>query len=281
MNPAIQAVNILQRTVSENSYSSEYQAVLDRATALNITPPSDAKNIAINAFIEYLKNPTQNLWNRCKTLNICGFSSDINFCTLNLKSPTTYQWTFPVVPQHSEGNGIRSVASGYANTQYAVNEYAGIESDLTTAIDVTESSTVSNAGNCVVGSRAQVAATTNEYKIVPLATATVMQKNGYAPIQSLSKTNHKGLVIMTYDGVNSVTYLDGVKNNQATTPVAPDLSNKVFFLARNGNTSGGSTPGSFYPFYSSLLSRFDRFSDADAAYFRTGWLTLKAAVGMP
>ncbi len=75
------------------SYTSEYQAVLDRATALTITAPSDAQKVKQNTFLAALK--TAGVYIKLDLLYV--FANDVtgNFWKLNWITPASYQITEP------------------------------------------------------------------------------------------------------------------------------------------------------------------------------------------
>ena len=280
-------INIIGNIIGSLFSSGYDQAVSDwlsRLDSLGITKPSAPVINSVNELVIGLK--TNGLWSRGKTLNIYGFGA-VNTGVVNIFSPLTYQHTFPAGnPDFLEGSGIKSNnTTTYVNTQYAINEYVGIETDLTTIIYISESSTASSSTKIGFGSRALAAGATPDYRFIPLATAGTGSRSHYGTADTFLNSNMKGLYIETYKSGNSVLYKDwngvtGVRDVQAVVPIVPDISNKVFFLARNGNGAGGSTPSSFMPHYCVLLARFDSFSDSDATTFKTLWDAFRVGVGL-
>lgn len=264
--------------LQQPAYSPLYTDVLDFAESEEYEEPDISDNILINQLILDIVNA--DLWDDIETANLYGFGS-IQFGSINLKNPNTYQHTFPNVNliTFSRG-GVKSqiATNSYINTQYAVNERVGIENAFTTAIYVSESS--ADAGHkTVYGSRGQVANITTQKMIKPLLSSILAQCQGYSTENSFSNTNHKGLYFIVGNGTQVIRYKDydginGVKSIQVTTPSAPDLSNKELLLCMNASTSGGVTAstGVMYDKSTSLLIRWNRaLSDAEVITFNTIW----------
>lgn len=97
------------------SYDSDYQSLLDRATALGYTKPSGAQQVKQNAFVLELKS--SGIWTLLDVLYVFANDGSENFAKINWKSPTTFEltksgtitWTSNL---GSAGNGT----TGYYNT---------------------------------------------------------------------------------------------------------------------------------------------------------------------
>lgn len=74
-----------------SQYTSEYQAVLDRATALGYTPPSDSVKTKGNALVVALK--AAGIWSSLDLFYVFRTDGDVNFALLNWIAPSSYQAT--------------------------------------------------------------------------------------------------------------------------------------------------------------------------------------------
>jgi hypothetical protein len=263
------------------SYSTEYQAYLNQLTADGVTHPDPTIKVIQNQLVVDLKNA--GLWTRAKTINIYGFGS-IGAGLVNIKNPSTYKHIVSGTVTFTEGEGVKSnstIGGGYLRTAFFTDEYAGIESDLTSILYVPESSTDIAATMYAYGGRGNASSANTGVAIRPMSTSAVGIKIGYGAADSFPSTNHQGLYVLYYDGTNSVMRKDGVEDNQAITPLAPDLHNEVLLLGRNIHATGGAgniSSSESYPHNVMCLFRFDRFSDADEVSFRTIWNTFLNAL---
>jgi hypothetical protein len=253
-------------------YDSDYQVYLDQLTTEGFTHPDGLIKAIQNQLVIDLK--AAGLWIRAKTINIYGFGS-IGAGLVNMKSPLTHKHIVVGTVVFTEGSGVKSnstISGGYIRTAYAINQYAGIESDLTSVLYISESSTDIAATMYAYGARGNASSANTGVAIRPLSGATSGVRVGYgAAGDSFTNNNHQGLYVLYYENPNSVIRKDGVEDNQAITPTAPDISNEVLLLSRNIHASGGISSSESYPHNVMSLFRFDRFSDADEASFRAIW----------
>lgn len=283
---AITAANILQR-LNSTPYILQLQQIIDVARTLGYTLPTPQQLQAYNNFLKYLNSV--GLLTRMKTGNIYGFGS-IEFGTLNLANPLTYQHTSPDLSSvlYTPISGVKSAGSGnsYINTRWRSNEYSGIELDLTTIVSISESSTAFSVSKSVYGVRPLAASSATLNLLRPLTTASAGTRAHYAANDNFSNTDHRGLYINTYNGTQAVLYKDytlttGIRDTQVVTPTAPDLANFELLLARNSSgVNGGLTVAEFYDINTSCHFRFDRYSDQDAINFKTGWDQFRSDVGL-
>lgn len=268
-------------------YIAQLAAALATARGEGLTLPSAAELTAYDESLRYLDSV--GLLDRAKTYNVYGFGST-QFGTINIANSLTYRHTSPAIETivFTPGSGVKSdlTANSYLNTRYKVNEYAGIETDITVIIYVSESSTNLVANANAFGSRGQVASSLTQHRIAPLATVSTGARAGYGAADNFANADHKGLYILTYNGTQSVLYKDwdgtnGVKDVQALTPTAPDLANDELLLGRNSSAvSGGLIASDLYDKNVTLLARFNAFTDADAINFKTAWDLFRAGVGL-
>lgn len=259
------------------SYNSYYQAWLTQIVADGGTEPSPSVKTAQNALI--------------RDLDAAGFMSrmkwgyflhagDKTTCRRNIKAPSSFRMTEVNTVTFLEGNGCKSDGTSYFNTTYPANAYAGIESDITVALYVAESSTASNGQP--YGVRGDASATSLHYLSPGVGGSAGQRLHYVGTATTFSSANHKALYIHTHDGTNSNVYRDGVKDSDAQTPVAPTITAPYFILCRNNSgINGGSTPTGYYTLYVSYVFAFDRFSDSDESTLRGLLNTYKTAVGLP
>jgi hypothetical protein len=102
---------------NSGSYLGEYQAILDRATALGYTHPSTAQKVKGNSLIRDLKEA--GIWSLLDVFYVFATDGDSDFATLNWKSPSSFQCTKVNSPTFTtnvgfNGNGTTS----YLNTNW-------------------------------------------------------------------------------------------------------------------------------------------------------------------
>jgi hypothetical protein len=251
-------------------FEPEYKAYLAKATALGYTLPSFSESKITNRLIKRLKQG--GLYSRMKTGNIY-FYGDINTSTINIPNPNAFQHIPISTPSYTQKKGVRASALGqYINTKYRTNEYAGIESDLTTVIFVNENS--SALSSTMYGARILSSSANTRLEITSTAVSgTTGSTFGYdLNANNFSNTNNKGLYIQTQDTGKTIIYKNGQKTETSVTIVTPDINNDVLLLAANSNlTNGGLTRSGQFNLPVSCLFRFDKFTDADELAFRNIW----------
>jgi hypothetical protein len=256
-----------------SSIDPDYQAALTLAESEDIVTPTAEENTQFSNLIKSWK--ASGLWDRAKTINIYGFGSK-EFGEINLKDPDTFRHSEVGTVNYADGRGVRSPSSGnYYNTNYKGNQYAGIESDLTTVVFVEESN-LTVIGETIVGAYILSSSSATRYLINPFSNTTNGSRFAYnTPGLNFRSSNHRGLLITSPNTGESIIWKDGAKTVNAATPVTPDINNDVLFLTVNISTSnGGLTPSaSTYKKYAMCLIRFDKFNDADELNFRNPWVT--------
>lgn len=261
------------------SYDADYQAWLTQVLADGGTDFSSAVKLAQSNMITSLKSA--GLWTRMKFGYFlhCG---DTTVGRRNIKSPSTFRSSITGTLTFSEGNGTKSAGDGYFNTGYAANQYAGIETDLTIACYISESSTANIAG-AAYGTRTGTGGANFRMQLTPKVSTNgnrTHYENGSA---SWANGNHKGRYVQTYNGGNTIVYKDGVSvASAAVTPTAPDIASKILICARNADGVGNSpTPVEFYTIYDAYIFAFDTFTSSDASALDAIMATYNTAAGLP
>jgi len=112
------ALLILNQTVA--SFDSDYQAVLDRATTLGYTLPSDAQQAKQNQLVEDLK--AAGIWSLLDVFYVFATDGNNNFATLNWKSPSSYKLTITGTVTFTTNQGFNSNGTnGYLATGWNPN----------------------------------------------------------------------------------------------------------------------------------------------------------------
>lgn len=260
------------------SYDSDYQAWLTQIIADGGTQPSTTVKTAQNALVVALK--ANSLWTRLKRgwFLHCG---DVTTARRNIKSPSTYRMAIiGTTPTFLEGTGCKSAdATSCFNTTVPSNDYAGIESDLTSVVYVADSSNPSSSG-FAYGAR-----TNTDFTLYGLQPKTAAGNMGITRFEASShnpaNATMKGLYIETYDGANSLIWKDGTKTTTAVTVTAPNITAPMGLLARNSNGGSSFTINSPMAYYASYYMQFNRFSDSDESTLRGLLTTYNTAVGLP
>lgn len=101
-----------------SSYTSEYQAVLDRATALGYTLPSTATKTAQNQLIVNLKSA--GIWSLLDVFYVMMANDATlgNFSLLNWVSPSSYALTATNSPTYAEGGYTGNGSNSYLPSSF-------------------------------------------------------------------------------------------------------------------------------------------------------------------
>lgn len=252
--------------LNNNGLNVTYKAYFDSLP----TSISASVKAAQNAFCNSLNSA--GLLSRMKT-GYFMHAGGIDNAKINLKNPATYTLTSPAGdPTFSEGNGCKSGGTTYFSQPFKMNEYAGIQTDVTVCQYVSESNTADTTNTWTHG--ILDINTGAFWGLRPFAFGLLSSYNFGATAILPANANHKGLYIQTQDASNQYVYKDGTKSSLATVPTAPTVSSNRSILARDA----GNGP---YLHYLAVDFIFDRFSDADELAFRTAFNTYKTSVGLP
>ena len=98
---------------------ADYQAVLDRSTALGYTAPSAAQQELQNTLITDLK--TAGVWDKLDLFYIFATDGDSDFATLNWKAPSNFQATKVNSPTFTTDSGFSGDGStAYLDTNFVI-----------------------------------------------------------------------------------------------------------------------------------------------------------------
>jgi hypothetical protein len=109
---------------------ADYQAILDRSTALGYTAPSPAQQTLQNTLVTDLK--TAGVWDKLDLFYVFATDGDGDYATLNWKTPASFQATKVNSPTFTTNGGFAGDGtSSYLGTNYTPN---------TDAVNVTSTS---------------------------------------------------------------------------------------------------------------------------------------------
>lgn len=258
--------------------SAALQAWLDQITADGGTLPSVATQQAIDAF---LASPleTGTVYSRMKTGNFHFFGDSLTW-RRNIKNPSTYRYTISGTLVYTAGFGVKSDGTSFIIHPFKLNEYAGIESDLTCIQYISEDATFTSTFSHGARIRSDINA---GFRLQPFNISNSGQvANSSATNQSFPNSTKKGLYIHLNNGTTDIVYKDGNKTSAARVPDAPNLTNDRSILAHNSRASNGAALGASPMTDASLAAHFlyDKFSDTDASMFKTAWDTFRVTVGL-
>jgi len=110
-------VKFLLDNPAPSAYDADYQAVLDRSTALGYTAPSAAQQTLQNTLVEDLK--TAGVWDKLDLFYVFATDGDSDYATLNWKAPSSHQVTKVSSPTFTANEGFTgNASSAYLETNY-------------------------------------------------------------------------------------------------------------------------------------------------------------------
>ena len=140
-----------------SSFDSDYQAILDRSTALGYTAPSAAQQTLQNILVTDLK--TAGVWEKLDVFYVFATDGDSDFATLNWKAPSSHQTTKVNSPTFTANGGFTGDgSSSYLDTNfdpdasgvnYTLNDASISIWNNTFAINNFITGVPSNAYNCI------------------------------------------------------------------------------------------------------------------------------------
>ena len=95
---------------------TEYQAILDRATALGYTLPSYSQQLLQNQLLASMKS--SGVWNKLDVFYNFANDGSSGFGTLNWKAPALRQCTFVSTPTFITNQGLQGTGTSYISSNY-------------------------------------------------------------------------------------------------------------------------------------------------------------------
>lgn len=104
------------------AFTTEYQAVLDRATTLGYTKPSAGQQVKQNQLIVDLK--AAGIWTQLDVFYVFATDGDSDFATLNWKAPASFQCVKVNSPTFTSNLGFTgNGTTNYLDTQWIPNTH--------------------------------------------------------------------------------------------------------------------------------------------------------------
>lgn len=220
---------------SGSSYTSEYQAVLDRATALGYTQPSDAQKVKQNALIVALK--AAGAWTELDLFYLPRNDSSSAFWRLNWITPASFELADVGAGVTKSSNGIAGNGSNTAASTLWIPATNAVKYALNDASIIFQINNNVAEGKYAIG----IAAGGNEITLAPKWS----DNNFYGVVNGLSSSFNTyanatsvGFYQMVRTASNSISlYKDGslvdteVKNSSA---LPSGVLNYLYLCARNG-----------------------------------------------
>ena len=102
---------------SSGGFDADYQAILDRSTALGYTAPSASQQTLQNTLVTDLK--TAGVWDKLDVFYCFATDGDSDYATLNWKAPSSHQVTKINSPTFTADSGFTGDgSSSYLDTNY-------------------------------------------------------------------------------------------------------------------------------------------------------------------
>lgn len=95
---------------------ADYQAILDRGTALGYTLPSPSQQVLQEALIADLK--TAGVWDKLDLFYVFATDGDSDYATLNWKAPSSFQLTKTNSPTFTTNEGFAQSGTAYLDSGY-------------------------------------------------------------------------------------------------------------------------------------------------------------------
>lgn len=184
-------------------YSAEYQAVLDRATALGYTHPSSAQKTKQNTLIQSLKDA--GIWDLLDVFYVFATDGSSDFATLNWKSPSSNQCSKVNSPTFTSNLGFSgNGTSSYLNTNWIPStngvKYQLNNSSYFTSVGVNIQSNSATIGTLTDGASRYILlnsrSTTNDYDvalnstaIARILTGSSLDGSGFSLVNRISSTH--------------------------------------------------------------------------------------------
>lgn len=274
---SLKSGKILMTLKAAGAFCAEYQAWLDRLTALGYThPPTNVKYAQNQLVLDLI---AAGLWDRCRYMRLLH-SGSVQTATVNLKAPTLNQLTIPNGdPTFTEGGGCRSNGATYFRDPFNID--TGISQNNHCVIMYVSQSSAANLNQYLHGGNMGGSVF---FALQPRNGTGVYYHFTTTPASStVVSPNHKALWVHSSRkpiGAGSDLWRDGVKTSSAVALANPFFSTRLL-LALDNNAATGQPAQGHYTLNVALDAAFDAFDAADELAFQTIWNTYKTNSGLP
>jgi len=129
-----------------SAFDADYQAILDRSTALGYTAPSATQQTLQNTLVEDLK--TAGVWDKLDVFYCFATDGDSDYATLNWKAPSSFQATKTNSPTFTANEGFAQSGTAYLETGFVLDtngtNYTQDDAGVFVAFPTLSSTTLSN-----------------------------------------------------------------------------------------------------------------------------------------
>ena len=101
-----------------SAFDEDYQAILDRSTALGYTAPSAAQQTLQNTLVTDLK--TAGVWSKLDLFYVFATDGDSDYATLNWKAPSSFQLTKTNSPTFTANQGFAQSGTAYLDSGFVL-----------------------------------------------------------------------------------------------------------------------------------------------------------------
>jgi hypothetical protein len=258
MNPAIQAVNILQRrNASGSSFDSSYSAILARGSFLGYSLPSPATQVKDNALIVAMK--ASGTWDMLDAFWVFSTDGDQNFSCLNWKNASLYQFGFSNSVFTSKRGWRPNGVDGFGESNFNPSTN-GVNYTLNNASRLIHIATAPNTGNRMDGFKSSV---TSRSLYLNSNLHTI---NGGAIGASIDLTG-TGVKGILRSSNTAVKFFNGATESD-TTATSTGLANETFVLGRSSTVFSNPEIG-MYALGANVAAVYNSFRIAYEARFNS------------
>lgn len=219
-----------------NTITPEYQAYLNRLTALGVAQPNDATktkhNIAVKALVD------NGLWSKIRSLKFF-WNSNINAVCVDVRNPTLFQGTFFGGYTFTANSGVLfNGSTGYFDTAFFTNNGGGIFTLTSAGFFI---HCLASAGGIIYGSGLLVYSNnvSNNIRLSNISNISPVVDMSGSGVKAVYRTNN------TLD-----TYVNTTR--QTRTNNAENLTNNVVWIARHASQYSAQNIGGMQLFTSGL-----------------------------
>jgi len=242
-------------------YSEEYQAILDRATTLGYTHPSNAQKRLQNQLIVDLK--AAGIWILLDTFYVFATDGDSNFATLNWKSPTQFRCGKVGNPTFTTNGGF----TGNGTSSYLNTNWVPSTNGVNYTLNLSSLGLYSESSSCVIGAR------NGDSQRIFLNTfdgSSLLSYSINSLVSTLGNSAGAGFYNMNRTSSTSMrTYKNGSSLGVSSRTSGSIPSVSIFLLAQNNNgVADNFSAGQIRMFYSAsdLTGKQSAFNNAWNAY---------------
>jgi hypothetical protein len=238
---------------------ADYQAVLDRSTALGYNAPSAAQQTLQNTLIEDLK--TAGVWDKLDVFYVFATDGDSDYATLNWKAPSSHQVTKINSPTFTANGGFTGDgSSSYLDTNFDPDA-SGVNYTLNDAsISIWNNTFVAN--NFITGVDASA------YNCLRMSSSSAnirinMDINSLSPVVDFSDSNKTFRQLNRTSSSNVTAFQNTISTTHIGASTSIEGQNQLILKA---STFYSSTEVAFFGMGASLVSENADFYSALNTY---------------